>query len=129
MEWVGLLALVAAALTVVGAAGVWVPGAALAESIVHKLECVLGEDSARGTGAAEPALVRAYGRPLAAEIRAHAPEVDYESGMTALPVDFRSCRGAVCANGPSNGAVWISNTGAPAAAFVHVVDCSSSSSR
>ncbi len=49
--------------------------------------------------------------------------VDYEAGMAALPTDFRSCRGPVCGNGPPSGAVWLSNTGAPAASFVHVVDC------
>ena len=43
--------------------------------------------------------------------------------MTALPVDFRSCRGGRCGNGPDSGAVWASDTGEPAAAFVHVVDC------
>jgi hypothetical protein len=43
--------------------------------------------------------------------------------MTALPVDFRSCRGRACGNGPDSGPVWRSDTGEPAAAFVHVVDC------
>jgi hypothetical protein len=123
VEWIGLLALVLGALAASGAAGVGAPGAGLAESIVHKVECALGEASACGSGAAEPALVRAYGRPLAAQIREHAPEVDYEAGMTALPVDFRGCRGPVCGNGPASGAVWLSNSGAPAVTFVHVVDC------
>ena len=49
--------------------------------------------------------------------------VDYEAGMAALPTDFRSCRGPICGNGPPSGAVWLSDTGAPAASFVHVVDC------
>ena len=123
VEWIALVALAAAALTTAGAAGVRAPGAGLAESIVHKVECALGEGSACGNGAAEPALARAYGRHLAEEVRAHAPEVDYEAGMTALPVDFRSCRGPVCGNGPSDGAVWLSDTGVPAASFVHVIDC------
>jgi hypothetical protein len=123
VEWVGLVALVVAMVAAAGAAGVRIPGTGLAESIVHKVECAFGEDAACGKGAAEPALVRAYGRRLADEVRAHAPEVDYEAGMTALPVDFRSCRGPVCGNGPSTGAVWLSDTGAPAASFVHVVDC------
>ncbi len=63
MEWAGLVALVVAGLTIAGAAGVRAPGAGLAESVVHKVECALGEDSACGSGAAEPALVRAYGHP------------------------------------------------------------------
>src|SRR5204863_9868689 len=113
VEWAGLVALVVAGLTIAGAAGVRAPGAGLAESVVHKVECALGEDSACGSGAAEPALVRAYGRALAAEVRAHAPEVDYDAGMAALPTDSRSCRGPICGNGPPSGAIWLSDTGAP----------------
>ena len=52
-----------------------------------------------------------------------APEIVYEDGMTALPVDFRACRGRGCGNGPESGAVWASDTGQLATAFVHVVDC------
>ena len=40
-------------------------------------------------------LVAAYGPELAARIAAEAPEIVYEDGMTALPVDFRACRGSV----------------------------------
>src|SRR5436190_7725936 len=101
VEWVGLLALVLAVLVAVGAAGVRVPRTGLAVAIVNRIECALGEASACGAGTAEPALVSAYGRELAAEVRARAPEIDYEAGMTALPVDFRECRGPVCGNGPS----------------------------
>ena len=106
-----------------GAAGIRVPGTGVAQAIVAKVECALGEESTCADGAAEAALVDAYGGRLAAEVRAHAPEVDYEAGMSALPVDFRHCRGPVCGNGPRSGAVWRSNTGEPTVAFVHVVDC------
>ena len=123
IEWIGLVTLVLALLVALGAAGARFPGQGLAEAIVAKVECALGEESRCGGGAAEPVLVDAYGSDVAALVRAHAPEVDYETGMTALPVDFRHCRGHVCGNGPSAGAVWRSNTGEPAAAFVHVVDC------
>jgi hypothetical protein len=123
VEWVGLVTLVLALLVALGAAGVPLPGTGIAEAVVAKLECALGEDSRCGSGSAEPLLVRAYGSRIAAEVRKHAPEVDYETGMSALPVDFRSCRGPVCGNGPSQGAVWRSNSGEPAAVFVHVVDC------
>src|SRR5262245_1490614 len=123
VEWVGLLALVLALFVAVGAAGIRVPGAGLAVAIVNRIECALGERSVCGSRSLQPALARVYGAELAAEVRAHAPEVDYESGMTALPVDFRRCRGAVCGNGPSRGAVWLSDTGSRAASFVHVVDC------
>ena len=74
-------------------------------------------------------LVAAYGPELAARIAAEAPEIVYEEGMTALPVDFRTCRGRGCGNGPESGAVWASDTGEPATAFVHVVDCRSAEAR
>ncbi len=123
LEWVGLVALVAALFVALAAVGVRVPGTSVAEAIVAKLECALGERSTCADGAAEPALAAAYGERLAIAVREHAPEVDYETGMSALPVDFRSCRGASCGNGPRSGPVWRSNTGEPAVAFVHVVDC------
>src|SRR5881392_2735013 len=110
VEWVGVITLVLALFVAIGAAGVRVPGAGLAEAIVNEIECALGEESTCGGGSAEPTLARAYGTELAAEVSAHAPEVDYEAGMTALPVDYRSCRGPVCGNGPSRGAVWLSDT-------------------
>src|SRR5436189_4270585 len=108
VEWVGLVALVGALLVAIGAAGARLPGTGLAVAIVNRIECALGERSACGSGAAEPAMVSAYGPELAAEVRARAPEIDYEAGMTALPVDFRGCRGPACGNGPSSGAVWLS---------------------
>jgi hypothetical protein len=123
VEWVGLVAVVVALFAAIAAAGVRIPGAGVAEAIVNRIECALGEESVCGDGSMEPALTAAYGAELAAAVRAHAPEVDYEEGMTALPVDFRSCRGPICGNGPSSGAVWLSDTGSPAASFVHVVDC------
>jgi hypothetical protein len=123
LEWAGLVTLVLAVFAALGVAGVRAPGTGIAQAIVAKVECALGEESRCGDGAAEPALAAAYGDELAAEVRAHAPEVDYEAGMSALPVDFRHCRGPVCGNGPRAGAVWRSNTGEPTVAFVHVADC------
>src|SRR6186713_3252367 len=123
VEWVGLLTLVLALLVGAGTAGVRIPGAGLAVAIVNRIQCALGERSLCGPSSPQPALARVYGAELAAEVRAHAPEVDYESGMTALPVDFGSCRGPVCGNGASSGAVWLSDTGSRAVSFVHVVDC------
>jgi hypothetical protein len=67
--------------------------------------------------------VAAYGPELAARVAANAPEIDYEDGMSDLPVDVRSCREGPCGEGADAGAVRESGTGEPAAAFVHVVDC------
>jgi hypothetical protein len=123
VEWVGLVLLVTLVLLgVLAAVGARFPGADLARAIGEKIVCAV--DLSRACRS-EPALVAAYGPELAAEVRSHAPGIVYEDGMTALPVDFRSCRGAGCGNGPSSGPVWRSDTGEPAAAFVHVLDCRS----
>lgn len=71
----------------------------------------------------EPALRAAHGADLAALLRAHAPALLYEEGMTALPVDFRRCRLDSCAAGPGSGAVSSSDDGHRTVAFTHVIDC------
>ncbi|MFL5906357.1 MAG: hypothetical protein ACJ75Z_02010 [Solirubrobacterales bacterium] len=74
----------------------------------------------------DPELAGAYGE-LAARVRDNAPRIVYERGMTALPVDFRSCRSPACSDGPETGQVVRSLAGHPAAAFTHVIDCRDSS--
>jgi hypothetical protein len=64
----------------------------------------------------------AYGE-LAGAVRDNAPRIVYESGMSALPVDFRSCRSPACSDGPESGHVTRSLAGRPVAAFTHVIDC------
>jgi len=98
----------------------------LPHAIAAELVCavrLLGECSAQAE------LVAAYGPELAAQVAAEAPEIVYEKGMTALPVDFRACREGGCGNGAGSGAVLASDTGEPATAFVHVVDCGGSEAR
>jgi hypothetical protein len=70
----------------------------------------------------DPELAATYG-DLASEVRDNAPHIVYEHGMTALPVDFRSCRSPACSNGPETGRVTHSLAGRPVAAFTHVIDC------
>jgi hypothetical protein len=70
----------------------------------------------------DPQLAAAYGE-LASEVRDNAPRIVYERGMSALPVDFRSCRSPSCSDGPASGRVTHSLAGRPVAAFTHVVDC------
>jgi hypothetical protein len=121
VEWTGLLLLVSLlVLGVLAAVGGRLPGAGLARTIAGRLICAAGLSDAC---AVEPELVATYGPELAGQVAGSAPEIIYERGMTALPVDFRSCRGSRCGNGADSGAVWSSDTGEPAAAFVHVVDC------
>ncbi len=120
-EWLGLVLVVALSLAALLALVAPLPiGALLARTIGSKLICAVDlSDSCR----TEPALVAAFGEELAADLREHAPAVFYEPGMRALPVDYRSCRLAACADAPGDGAVSRSADGRPATAFVHVIDC------
>ena len=122
MEWLGLIALVAALIGLLAAiAGLAVPGIALAGAIGDRIACAVGLD-----GGCEPAgspLVAAYGGRLAEEVAEHAPELAYEPGMRALPVDYRSCREDPCSLGPEAGEVRASFDGEPVTLFVHAVDC------
>ena len=85
VEWVGLLFLallvVAAVLVTVG----WnTVRASLRNAVLQNLICAvrLTEDCRE-----EPQLRDDYGHELAALVRAHAPALLYEDGMTAMPVD------------------------------------------
>jgi hypothetical protein len=118
---VALVGLVSIALTALAwLVGPPLPGTALAHEIAERMVCAvrLTEDCRN-----EPALRAANGDEVAALLRDHAPALLYERGMTALPVDFRSCRADSCAVGPEGGAVSRSNEGRRAVAFTHVVDC------
>ncbi len=121
MEWIGLVLLVALLLAGIGwAAGLRPPGVALAESLATRLICAvrLTEDCR-----AEPKLAAAYGGEQAALLRAHAPAILYEDGMTAVPVDYRRCREDACAVGASGGRVAASLAGSRIVAFTHAIDC------
>jgi hypothetical protein len=123
VEWVGLVFLVAGSLlAVLAIAPSAVPGVGLARAIAAKIVCAAGVGEGCPAEIAEP-LTAAYGATIAQLVRDDAPRLVYEAGSRALPVDFRACRGAICGNGPSSGAVTKSDTGVPATAFVHVVDC------
>jgi hypothetical protein len=125
VEWIGLLALVAlllAALALV--AGPRLPDLALPKAVAERIVCAvrLTEDCAD-----EPRLEAAHGDELAALLRAHAPTLLYEEGMSALPVDYRACREDACAGGDGEGAISSSRRGAAVTAFTHVIDCRGSS--
>jgi hypothetical protein len=121
VEWVGLVLLMSlAALWALALAPGRVPGGGLANAIAARLVCAAG--ISRSCSVDGP-LVAAYGAELAAQVETRAPKIVYEPGMGELPVDFRSCRGGPCAEGSTAGPVRASDTGQPAVAFVHVVDC------
>lgn len=119
-EWVGLLALVALLLVaVLHSAAARLPGAALADSIAEHLVCAAKLSACERS--ADSPLVASYGEETAVLARRYAPELRYEPGSRAIPVDFRRCRSTVCGDGPQSGPVFLSNTGEQPTAFVHVV--------
>ena len=121
VEWVGVVLFVSVLLAgVLAGMDGHLPGSALARAIGERLVCAARLDD---SCVVEPELVAAYGPELAGVVADRAPTVVYEAGMTALPVDFRACRGASCGNGPGSGEVARSTTGQQVAAFVHAVDC------
>jgi hypothetical protein len=116
-----LIALVSLALGALAwLVGLRLPGIALAHAIAERIVCAvrLTEDCAN-----EPALRAVHGAELAALVRHHAPDLLYEDGMTALPVDFRACRFDACAEGAGGGAVSRSEAGLRTVVFTHVIDC------
>ena len=120
-EWVGLMLLMA--LLFLAAFAKLEPlrlGLSLARALGSNLLCAVRLEDTCGEGSK---LEAAYGAELAATVRHHAPEVLYEQGMRALPVDFRSCRSAACSDGAEEGTVWRSRSGEPATAFVRLIDC------
>jgi hypothetical protein len=126
VEWIALVLLVALALfATLAATRARLPGTGLARAIATRLICAADLSESCST----TRLVAAFGPELAARLSDNAPEIVYEQGMTALPVDFRSCRAERCANGPDSGPVWRSSAGRPAVAFVHAVDCRTTESR
>jgi hypothetical protein len=127
VEWTGLLWLISLLLVgVLAVAAARLPATDLVRAIASTLLCAVRVSDACS---ARSELVAAYGPELAARIVAEAPRIVYEEGMSALPVDFRTCRGGECGNGPESGAVWESDTGQATTAFVHVVDCRGAEAR
>ena len=123
VEWVGLLALIALAVSALGAlAGAALPGTALARTVGARIVCAL-ELAGDCEPPAASELALAYGDEVAALVAETAPQIRYEPGMRALPVDFRSCRSDACAEGRDGIRVARSLTGEPAVVFTHVVDC------
>jgi len=120
-EWLGIVLVVSMLFAGMVAAGVTVPGAEIATSLVEKLKCAvnLGE----GCGGEPSALVLEYGPEVAELVAEHVPVLSYEEGMLALPIDYRECREVACAQGQDSGRAAESHAGQPVTLFSHVVDC------
>ncbi|MDX6609565.1 MAG: hypothetical protein QOF85_1490 [Solirubrobacterales bacterium] len=120
VEWVGLLLIVVLSLGGLVAAGVRVPGAALAQAVASRLLCAAALADRCGD---EPVLIAAYGTEVGELVRRHMPSLLFERGSRAVPVDFRRCRETKCGDAAAHGFVRRSDAGLPVSAFVHVVDC------
>lgn len=121
VEWVGMLLLVSLFLAGLVAAGVRVPGTALARAVASRILCAASlADSCSGD---EPALIAAYGTEVGKLVREHMPSLLFERGSRAVPVDFRRCRSSACGDGAEHGYVHRAVSGLPVSAFVHVIDC------
>ena len=120
-EWLGVVLVVSLAFTAMVATGVRIPGTALALAMTEQLICAvnLGE----GCGGEPSALTLAYGPELAELVALRTPTLEYEEGMLALPVDWRTCREDACANGPDSGEANESQMGESVTLFSHVVNC------
>lgn len=122
VEWIGLVTLIALFLaSLVSVAGIVGSGIALAGAITSKLACAV--DLAGDCGSAEPPLLAAYGPELAGLVAATAPEIRYEPGMHALPVDYHRCRNDACADGDDRRRISATRAGEAVVAFTHVIDC------
>lgn len=120
VEWIGLLAVVALLVLGLVAAGVRVPGTALARALASRMLCAVA--MADGCGD-EPVLIAAYGTEVGKLVRRHMPTIVFERGSRAMPVDFRRCRSSSCGDGSARGFVHASDAGLPVTAFVRVIDC------
>lgn len=120
MEYVGVLLVVALLVGGLVAAGVRVPGAALAQSIASRLLCAAALADRCGD---EPGLIAEYGTEVGGLVRRHMPMLMFERGSRAVPVDFRRCREVACGDAEEQGYVRRTKAGLPVTAFVHVIDC------
>lgn len=120
VEWVGLVTLIAVLMAGLTMAGIRVPGAGLAHSVSKKLLCAV---ALSGSCAGPGSLEATYGEELAGLVRAGAPTLMFGRDMLGLPVDFRTCRSAYCADGTGEGEVGESTAGEPVTLFTRVIDC------
>jgi hypothetical protein len=120
VEWVGTLAVVSLLLVGLVAAGVRVPGGALARGIATRILCAV--ELADGCGD-EPVLIATYGDEVGRLVRQHMPTIGFEEGSRAVPIDWRRCRLTECGDAAEDGLVHRTEEDLPVTAFVHVVDC------
>jgi len=120
VEWVGVVFLVAALITVAGLLGPGVPVAKFAHGLTRSLLCAV---SLQGGCGADPGLEGVYGSEVARLLRAHMPQVIFGADLLGLPVDYRTCRSPACADPPPSSLVTGSTAGEAPTLFTRVIDC------
>lgn len=120
LEWTGLVLLVAALFTGLILAGARPPGPAFAHAVFRRMLCAASLSSSCG---ATPSLERSYGERIAADIRRYAPDLAFGPDLLGLPVDYRTCRSAWCADPDGYGMVTQSTAGEPVTLFTRTLDC------
>jgi len=120
IESTGLVLLVALALGGVGAVGPRFDGRSLGALLAHRIACAARGGCHDGDGE----LAKAYGARDADLVREYAPNIVYEPGTYALPVDYRDCRRRRCSDAPDEADVDVdrsARTGDQATAYTHLV--------
>jgi hypothetical protein len=120
IEWVGLVLLVSAVMTGLSLASGLVPGLAVVQSLSRSLLCAASLSEGCFD---EGSLEEQYGPEVAGLLRSHVPDLLFGPDLLGLPVDFRSCRSAACADAGGGGVVGESTAGEPVTLFTRVVDC------
>ncbi|MGK2954735.1 MAG: hypothetical protein ACSLFI_03560 [Solirubrobacterales bacterium] len=120
VEWVGIVLLVSLLMTGLAAAGVTASPLGLLHSISRQMLCAVSLSSACDR---EPPLALAYGETAADLVRANTPDLFYGKDMIGLPVDYRTCRSAYCAEADQGGEIRESWAGEPVTLFTRVLDC------
>jgi hypothetical protein len=119
VEFTALALLAALVLGALAAASHRFDGRSFGGFLAFHLACAIKRDCHRG----EDLLERAYGRRDARLVRDLVPNLVYEPGERQLPVDWRACRRAACAEAPDERDldVHLTGSGERATAFTRLI--------
>ena len=118
VEWSALALMLALLFATAGFAVARTDAWGFGEGIVHALTCAV-----QGGCEEADSLDLAYGDDVAALVRRYSPNVVYDRGSAALPIDFRRCRKTDCSDGDDAARqIDRSRSGLPVTAFTRVLD-------
>ena len=119
IEWTAVVLLVSVAFGALVAVGPRVDGRSFGAFLAHSIACA----ARGGCQGRDDELAAAYGARDAALVREYAPNLVYEPGVRALPVDYRHCRSRACSDAAGDRGLDVHRAegGAPATAFTRLV--------